>query len=99
MTMKEFKKYVEETIQHKEELLRKLPMTRTERQIEEHILIEYKDIRKVINSWKIIYLIWKDKKRNKWWFVNVRILRDSKGVEEDEISITKRIRKRFTGIM
>lgn len=50
MTMKEFKKYVEETIQHKEELLRKLPMTRTERQIEEHILIEYKDIRKVINS-------------------------------------------------
>lgn len=50
MTMKEFKRYVEEIIQHKEELLRKLPMTRHERQIEEHILLEYKDIRKVINT-------------------------------------------------
>ena len=50
MTMKEFKRYVEETIQHKEKLLKTLPMTRIERQIEEHILIEYKDIRKVINQ-------------------------------------------------
>ena len=49
MTMKEFKKYVEDMIRHKEDLLKRLPMTRIERQIEEHILIEYKDIRKVIN--------------------------------------------------
>ena len=32
MTMKEFKRYVDETIKHKEELLKKLPMTRVERQ-------------------------------------------------------------------
>lgn len=49
MTMNEFKLYVEDVIKHKEELLKTLPMSRHEREIEEHILIEYKDIRKVIN--------------------------------------------------